>query len=146
MKDRNRGYKPDPVIFGGLHRQAVKLCCEQAGDLKRFEMECLLMAYVYERRGGFFVKSEVYRVFGDPENWANSRDRVNKVINRLCDKGYVQIDPDIGVKKYRAVVYNITMKGDVLLNVYNKTVKRLLHKFSTGKSHGMSYYERRKAE
>jgi len=109
-------------MFGAGHRIAVTMCCAKYTDIDPKYVELLLLCHLYDRRGGYFTRPEV--INSAASHW--SRKLVYQYIKVLKARGYILEDPDVKRRAYKAVVYNITVKGEFLLNYYSKMVMKIL--------------------
>ncbi len=118
---RKRSYKGVAIDYGAAHREVIYRCCRRHGDLRPREMEILLLCHQFQRYGGCFTKPQIKRsgvLAWEPALFTKS-------ITCLQTSGYVIIDPDYRKRAYRANVYNLTTKGDLILSYYNRQVTKV---------------------
>lgn len=130
--------KGEPLDYGSVHRIAVRQCCNNRGDIKPRELEMLLLCHQFDRRGGFFTRPELI----NSSIGTHSSESVYIITKYLQTKDYICVDPEIPPRAYRATIYNITQKGDIILNYYNRQSIKALN-IIKGVKHSGKHRERR---
>ncbi len=112
---RQRSRKGEGVDYGAIHRIVIRLCCQHRGDITPSELEVLLLCHSFQRYGGCFTVPQLIR--SGLLVWEDAL--FYRLINLLQTKGYICYDPDHKRRAYQAYVYNLTFKGDLIMNYYN---------------------------